>query len=104
MTNETETAFEVKNQTKLDHKVIKKIYPRCNNKAVLEFVFERDPGACLQKNQIILHFIAEIDDGYTVENGWVAKLFSMLTIEIDSQIISSNKTRYLLDKIELYVL
>ncbi len=31
--------------------------------------------------------------GYVVENGFAAKLFSMLSVEIDSQLISSNKTR-----------
>ena len=93
MTDENKVPNSCEDQGKVDFKVVKKIFPRCNNKNVLEFVLERDSQACLQKNKLSLHFVLEIDEAYVPDNGWASKLFSMLQIQIDSQIITSNKTR-----------
>ena len=78
----------------LDYKITKKHYPRTNSNSVLEFIFEKDPNLFLKKNKILIRGSIEIDDKFTVENGWVSKLFTMLTIEVDSQIVSNNKSRY----------
>ena len=77
----------------LDAKITKKIYPRTNNAQVLEFIMEKDPHLFLLKNKIIIRGAIEIDTNYTVDNNWVSKLFSILTIELDSQIITKNNTR-----------
>ena len=78
----------------LDYKITKKHYPRTNSNSVLEFIFEKDPNLFLKKNKILIRGSIEIDDKFTVENGWVSKLFTMLTVEVDSQIVSNNKSRY----------
>ena len=78
----------------LDYKITKKHYPRTNSNSVLEFIFEKDPNLFLKKNKILIRGSIEIDDKYVLENGWVSKLFSMLTVEVDSQTVSTNKNRY----------
>ena len=77
----------------LDYKITKKHYPRTNTNSVLVFIFEKDPNLFLKKNKILIRGSIEIDDEYVVENGWVSKLFTMLTVEVDSQIVSNNKSR-----------
>ena len=78
----------------LDYKITKKHYPRTNSNSVLEFIFEKDPNLFLKKNKILIRGTIEIDEKYVLENGWVSKLFSMLTVEVDSQTVSTNKNRY----------
>ena len=77
----------------LDHKVTKKHYPRTNNDSVLEFVFEKDPNLYLRKNKILIRGSIELNENYVVENGFAAKLFSLLTVEVDSQAVTINNTR-----------
>ena len=85
--------FETFDQEVLDAKITKKIYPRTNNNQVLEFIVEKDPNLFLLKNKIVIRGAIEVDLNYAVDNNWVPKLFSMLTIELDSQIITKNNTR-----------
>ena len=77
----------------IDYKLTKKHYPRTNNESVLEFVFEKDPNLFLRKNKIIIRGFIELDKKLVVENGFAAKLFSKLTVEVDSQQVSINKNR-----------
>ena len=77
----------------VDYKVTKRQYPRTNNESILEFIFDKDPNLFLRKNKIIIKGAIECDSGYCVENGFASKLFSMATIEIDSQTISKNNNR-----------
>ena len=88
----TDATLFSKNEA-LDVKVTKKHYPRVNNDSVLEFVFEKDPNLFLRKNKILIRGSIEIDENYTVENGFASKLFSLLTVEVDSQAVSINNTR-----------
>ena len=39
--NEAKT---ITNQMEVDHKIVKRVYPRTNNKTSLEFILEKDPG------------------------------------------------------------
>jgi hypothetical protein len=57
-------------------------------------VLEKDPNLYLLKNDLAIHCKVDVDEGYIVDNGFASKLFSMLTVEVDSQVVSSNKTRY----------
>ena len=75
----------------LDYKITKKHYPRTNSNSVLEFIFEKDPNLFLKKNKILIRGSVKIDQKFVVENGWVPKLFAMLTVEVDSQTVSTNK-------------
>lgn len=89
MYNET---FDKSNE-EIDFKVTKKHYPRINNDKVLEFVFDKDPNLYLRKNKIVIRGYIELDPAYVIENGFVAKLFSMMTVELNSQVISRNLNR-----------
>ena len=75
-----------------DIKVTKKHFPRVNNDKVLEFIFERDPNLYLRKNKIAIRGKIKFPKTYCPENGYVPKLFSMLTVEVDSQVVSRNNT------------
>ena len=86
----------VSKKDEIDFKITKKHYPRTNNESILEFVFEKDPNLFLQKNKIIIRGAIEVDAGYVVENGFAAKLFSMLTVEVESQVVSKNNNKLVL--------
>ena len=75
-----------------DIKVTKKHFPRVNNDKVLEFIFERDPNLYLRKNKIAIRGKIKFPKTYCPENGLVPKLFSMLTVEVNSQVVSRNNT------------
>ena len=77
----------------IDQKVVKKNYPRTNNNQVLEFVFGKDPNLYLRKNKILIFGSVEVDHEYVPDTGYVAKLFSMLTVEVDSYAVSSNRAK-----------
>ena len=83
----------VSKKDEIDFKITKKHYPRVNNESILEFVFEKDPNLFLKKNKIIIRGAIEVDAGYVVENGFAAKLFSMLTVEVESQVVSKNNNK-----------
>lgn len=69
----------------LDFKVTKKNYPRNNTAETLDFIFDKDPNLYLRKNKIIIRGWVKLEDSFVVENGWVAKLFKNLSVQIDSQ-------------------
>ena len=77
----------------LDYKITKKHYPRANNDSVLEFVFEKDPNLFMRKNKIVIRGAIELDANVIPDNGFVAKLFSMVTVEVDSQSVSNNRNK-----------
>ena len=79
--------------SEVDCKVTKKHYPRTNNDSILEFVIEKDPNLFLRKNKIVIRGIIEVDESYIVDVGFAHKLFGVLTVEINSQTVSNNKTR-----------
>ena len=90
-----EETFEQNDDTmeSLDNKIIKKHYPRTNNDQVLDFVFEKDPNLYLRKNKILIKGTVEFDKGYVPDVGFVSKLFSMLTVDVDSHTVSSNRAK-----------
>ena len=45
------------------------------------------------KNKILIKGSVEVDAGYIPEVGFVSKLFGMLTVDVDSHTISSNKVK-----------
>ena len=77
----------------LDYKITKKHYPRTNNSSVLEFVFEKDPNLFLRKNKILIKRSIQFDNKFTIDSGFAPKLFQMLTVEVDSQTVSTNKNK-----------
>ena len=89
--NETDT---VKNQMEVDHKIVKRIYPRTNNKTSLEFVLEKDPNLYLRMHTIKLYLTVTYPKGYTPDIALPAKLFSDLRVDLDSQNVNSSTTKY----------
>ena len=85
--------FQMESTETPDVKVTKRHFPRINNSKCLEFVFEKDPNLFLRKNKIVIRDSFEVDKGYTVDNGFAAKLFSMMSVEIDSQTVSKSFNR-----------
>jgi len=81
------------NEQTIDNKVVKRHYAKTNNESALSFTFESDPNLCLVKNNILISFTVELDANYIPDNAFAAKLFSLLQVEVNSQIISSNKTK-----------
>ena len=77
----------------LDYKVTKRHYPRTNNESVLEFVFEKDPNLFLRKNKIAIRGAIQVPTKYVVDTNYASKLFSQITIELESQAISSNRVK-----------
>lgn len=77
----------------IDYKIVKRNFPHTNNEQVLDFIFEKDPHLYLRKNKIIIRGSVEVDNGYVPEPGFVAKLFGMLTVQVDSQTISNNRAK-----------
>ena len=77
----------------LDFKVTKRHYPRDNNDSILEFIFEKDPNLFMRKNKIVIRGAIELPENVVPDNGFVSKLFSMLTVEVDSQTVSSNRCK-----------
>ena len=79
--------------TIVDFKTVKRTYPRTNNDDVLEFIFEKDPNLFLRKNKIVIRGAIELEPNVIPDNGYVAKLFSMVTVEVDSQSVSNNRNK-----------
>ena len=77
----------------IDNKLVKRHYPISNMDDQLVFAFESDPNLCLVKNKIAIHLMIELPDSYIPENGFAAKQFSQLAVEVNSQRVSNNKTK-----------
>ena len=75
----------------IDYKTTRIHYPRTNNDKVLEFVFPRDPNLFLRKNKIEVRGYVEIPEDYLPDNGFAAKLFSNLKVQIESQDVGDNR-------------
>ena len=81
------------NQMEVDHKIIKHVYPRTNNKTSLEFVMEKDPNLFLRLHTMKLIFQVKIPDGYAPDMALPVKQFSDLRIDLDSQAVNSSSTK-----------
>ena len=80
----------------IDSKITKRHFPRNNNESVLDFVFEKDPNNYLRKNKILIKGNIEVDKRFVTESGFAHKLFSMMTVSVNSQIVTKNNNKYLL--------
>ena len=80
-------------QEDYDFKITKRHFPRDNNDSILEFIFEKDPNLYMRKNKIIIRGAIELPEKVIPDNGFVSKLFTMLTVEVDSQTVSSNRCK-----------
>ena len=85
---------KVKNQMEIDHKIVKRIYPRTNNQTSLEFVAEKDPNLCLRLYSCKLMVAIKYPGDYCADIGIACKLFNDLRIDFDSQTINSTTAQY----------
>jgi len=84
-TNDRENVYQI------DSQVVKTHYARDNNDKILTFVIQEDPNLCLELPSITIGFSVEVPKNQLPENGFAAKLFRTLNIEINSQLITSTK-------------
>ena len=82
------------NENQLDTKVYKKVYSRNNANGTLIFILDKDPNLALDMSSIELHGKVHIPSRYLIENGAFVKCFSQLKIELDSQQITTPRSRY----------
>ena len=75
----------------IDAETIKTHYARDNNDKILSFVLQEDPNLLLDWTSIQIGLTADVPYGFVPDNGFCAKLFTSLSIEIDSQLITSTK-------------
>ena len=87
-------ASSVTYQMQVDHKIVKRIYPRTNNTTALEFILEKDPNLYLRMHSMKLFFRIEIPEGYAPDLAIGPKQFSDLRIEFNSQTINSSSTKW----------
>ena len=84
---------KVTNQMDVDHKIVKRIYPRTNNKTSLEFILEKDPNLYLRMHTMKLFLRVTVPKGYAPDIALPAKLFSDIRIDLDSQNINASNTK-----------
>ena len=75
----------------IDAQAIKTHYARDNNDKILSFVLQEDPNLLLDWTSIQIGLTADVPNGFVPDNGFCSKLFTSLSIEIDSQLITSTK-------------
>ena len=82
-----------KNSARIDAETVKTHYARDNNDKILSFVLQEDPNLLLDWTSIEIGMTVDIPDGFVPDNGFASKLFANLSVEIDSQLITSTKAK-----------
>jgi len=84
----------IEQNEKIDSEIVKTHYPRDNNEKILSFVIQEDPNLLLDLNSICIGFTVELPDDCWPENGLAIKQFRNMSIELNSQLITSTKSKY----------
>ena len=77
----------------VDNKTVKRHYPTSNMEDQLVLTFDSDPNLCMVKNKIAIHMKIELPENYIPDNGFAAKQFSQLAVQVNSQTVSNNKAK-----------
>ena len=77
----------------VDYKVTKKHFATTNDKRVLHINIEKDPNLYLRKNKILIRGTIQVKKEYCPCTNWASKLFSKLTVEVESQEVSKNNQK-----------
>ena len=85
-TNDRETAHQI------DAQIVKTHYARTNNDKILNFVIQEDPNLCLDFSSITISLSVDVPKTHFPDNGFCAKLFQSMNVEINSQLITSSKS------------
>ena len=75
-----------------DSEIIKTFYPRENNENIVNFVLTEDPNLACDLKSIIIGFQVKVPKTCYPDNGFASKLFSSLSIELNSQLITNTKS------------
>ena len=75
----------------IDAQIVKTHYPRTNNDKILNFVIQEDPNLSLDFSSITISLSVEVPKTHLPDNGFCAKLFQSMNVEINSQLITSSK-------------
>ena len=75
----------------VDSQIIKTHYPRDANDKILSFVLQEDPNLCLDFTSMYLTGTVDIPTDVYPDNGFASKLFKNMSIELNSQLITSTK-------------
>ena len=81
------------NSKQIDAETVKTHYARDNNDKILSFVLQEDPNLLLDWTSIEIGITVDIPDGFIPDNAFASKLFANLSVEIDSQLITSTKAK-----------
>ena len=87
------TIFSFRMTEDVDFKKTKRTYPRTLNDSILEFVFEPDPNLYMRKNNIQIFGTIELPEDVVPDVGFAVKMFSMFTVEVNSQLVSNNRNQ-----------
>ena len=87
-----------------DSEIIKTFYPRENNENIVNFVLQEDPNLALDLKSIVICFQIRIPKDCFPDNGFASKLFSNLSVELNSQLITNTKSTYVFELMKLYYL
>ena len=82
-----------KNSKQIDAEIVKTHYARDNNDKILSFVLQEDPNLLLDWTSIEIGITVDIPDGFIPDNAFASKLFANLSVEIDSQLITSTTAK-----------
>ena len=77
---------------KIDSEIIKTHYARDCNDKIVSFVIQEDPNLLLDFSSICIGFSLDVPKDQLPENGMACKQFKNMTIELDSQLITSTKS------------
>ena len=90
-----ESSIQSRNEdSKIDENITKIHYPRFNNDKILSFVLQQEPNLCLELTSVEIHLRVKVPSSHFPENGFAHKLFRNMSVEINSQLITSNKCRF----------
>ena len=77
---------------KADSEIIKTFYARENNENIVNFVLTEDPNLAIDLKSITIGFQVTIPQECYPDNGLASKMFSNMSIELNSQLITNTKS------------
>jgi len=75
--------YQYNESEQVDHKIVKRIYPRTNKRTSLEFILEKEPNLYPRMHTMKLFLRVTIPKGYAPDIALPAKLCSDIRIGLD---------------------
>ena len=80
----------------IDSEIVKTFYPRDNNDNIANFVLQADPNLGLDLSSIQIGFMVDVPSTVLPDNGFASKMFKNMNVEVNSQLITSTKSVYVI--------